>query len=146
MTEPISTASSISTLNSLLQGERSAVATYEQAQRHLDGEHASELEANRSCHAKRIDVLTRRILELGGDPTVKGGAWVGFTKVVEQAASLMGTSAVVAAMEQGEDIGLDNYKDAVLKVDTMSKTMIVDDLLPAQERTHWRMSGVKQMA
>ena len=146
MTDSISTSSSISTLNSLLQGERSAVATYEQAQRHLDGEHPSELEANRSCHAKRIDVLTRRILELGGDPTVKGGAWVGFTKVIEQAASLIGHSAVIAALEQGEDIGLDNYKDAVEKVDPMSKTMILSDLLPAQERTHWRMSGVKQMA
>ena len=140
------TSSTISTLNSLLQGERSAVATYDQALRHLDGEYASELETNRSCHAQRIQVLTRRIHELGGDATLTGGAWVGITKVIEQAASLLGHYTVIAALEQGEEIGLDQYHDAVQKVDSVSRSLIENGLLVAQEHTQWRMSGVKQMA
>ena len=135
----------LSVLNGLLQGERSAVATYEQAQRHLEGEYGTELEANRNCHAKRIGLLTRRIQELGGQPSAHDGAWVGFTKAVEKMASLFGHSSVIAAMEQGEDIGMDDYKDSLLKVDEISKEMILRDLLPAQERTHWRMAGMKQM-
>lgn len=139
-------SSTISVLNGLLQGERSAVATYEQAQRHLEGEYAPELEANRNCHAKRIYLLTRRIQELGGRPNVHDGAWVGFTKAIENVASLFGHSSVISAMEQGEDIGMDDYKDSLMRVDDVSKEMILRDLLPAQERTHWRMSEMKQMA
>ena len=138
-------SSSISVLNGLLQGERSAVATYEQAQHHLEGEYAPELEANRNCHAQRISLLIRRIHELNGRPTVHGGAWVGFTKAIEKMASLFGHSSVISAMEQGEDIGIDDYKDALMKVDDVSKEMILRDLMPAQERTLWRMSGMKEM-
>lgn len=147
MTNPTPTLpSTIRVLNSLLQGERSAVTTYERARHHLEGEYGTELEANRTCHAKRVEVLTRRIQELGGVPTVHGGSWVGLTNAIEQMASIMGHSTVISALEQGEDIGLDDYKESLMKVDAISKEMILRDLLPAQERTHWRMSGIKQMA
>ena len=145
-THTITDTSSIATLNDLLQGERSAVATYEKAQKHLAGKHAVEIEANLDCHAKRVDVLVDRILDLGGKPQVEGGIWVGFTKTVEQAASLISSGTVVAALEQGEDIGLDNYKKALQKLDNESRTLVLRDLLPAQERTHKRMSAVKHAA
>lgn len=133
----------ITTLDRLLQGERSAVATYEQAQRHLAGQYAPELEANRVCHVGRVDALVHRITALGGKPSTTGGAWVGFTRAIEGTAALLGDGAVIAALEQGEDIGLDSYRAPLLELDPTSRHLVTDDLLPAQERTHQRMSGVK---
>ena len=140
---PATNASSISTLDSLLQGERSAVATYQQAQRHLAGHYAEDLESNRSCHADRVTALTRRIVELGGKPSTTGGVWVGFTKAIEGTASLLGEGAVVAALEQGEDIGLADYRAPLTELDPTSRNLVVVDLLQAQERTHRRMSAIK---
>mgnify|MGYP000158458199 CR=1 FL=1 len=134
----------ISTLNRLLRGERSAVATYIQAQEHLKGQYAADIEANRACHQGRVDALIDRISDLGGQPSTEGGAWVGFTKVVENAASLLGTGAVIAALEQGEDIGLDSYRTPMTELDQVSRQMIDSDILPAQERTHHRMSMIKK--
>lgn len=141
--QPASNADCIATLDSLLQGERSAVATYEQAQRQLAGRYAADLEANRSCHADRVTALIRRIVELGGKPSIKGGVWVGLTKVIEGTASILGEGAVVAALEQGEDIGLADYRAPLKDLDPISRDLVVDDLLQAQERTHRRMSAIK---
>lgn len=138
------TAATIASLDSLLQGERSAVATYEQAQRHLAGRYASEVEANRSCHADRAIALAQRISDLGGKPSTTGGAWVGFTKAIEGTASLLGEGAVIAALEQGEDIGLADYRGPLTDLDPTSRAMVTTDLLPAQVRTHGRMSAIKK--
>ncbi len=135
---------SIFTLDSLLQGERSAVATYEQAQRHLGGHYAADLETNRSCHADRATALTRRIVELGGKPSVTGGVWVGLTKAIEKTAAVLGEGSVIAALEQGEDIGLADYRAPLNDLDPVSRTLVVEDLLQAQERTHRRMSEIKK--
>lgn len=139
MTQSTSVSSlSISILNGLLQGERSAVGTYDHAQLHLEGEYATEIEANRSCHAKRIDILTHRIHELDGEALPYGPGWMELRDNSTHA-------HVITALEQGEIIGLEHYNDSLLQIDPMSKDMILEDLLPAQERTHWRMAGLKQM-
>lgn len=137
-------SASISALDSLLQGERSAVATYTNAQRHLAGRHAADLETNRSCHAARVTALTNRIVELGGKPSTSGGLWVGFTKAVEGTASVLGEGAIIAALEQGEDIGLADYRAPSNDLDPVSRTLVVDDLLQAQMRTHDLMSAIQK--
>ena len=136
-------SSAVNTLNRMLQGELSAVATYNLAIKHLTQEFFPELIENRDCHLNRVPVLTRRITELGGTPETAGGVWVGFTKLVERGASLLGTDSVIAALEQGEDIGLKQYRDNLDDLDGESQRLVTTDLRPAQDRTHARLRDLK---
>ncbi len=130
-------------LNSLLRGELSATETYSQAIDKLRDEQIPALTENRTCHQDRLPVLRKRIVELGGNPDATSGMWGSFAKLVEGGAKLFGRDAAIAALEEGEDRGLSDYRDALGKVDPATRAIIEEDLLPAQERTHRRMSDVK---
>lgn len=134
---------SVASLNRLLQGEISAVATYDLAIVQLKDESITELGQNRECHAGRVQVLTKRIRELGGIPETKSGVWVEFTKLVERGASIIGTDTVIAALEQGEDIGLKQYREDLDDLDTTSRLVVESDLRIAQDRTHARLRDLK---
>lgn len=136
----------VSTLNSLLRGELSAVETYDQAIRQLAKERIPELAENRDCHAGRVDALRREILGLGGEPVKSSGVWGGFAKVVEKGAALAGRSAILATLEEGEDRGLVDYRKARDELEAPARTSIDTDLLPAQKRTHERMSRLQKTA
>ena len=137
-----SDATCISNLNHLLAGELSAVETYDQALEHLAKEPLADLIENRDCHSGRVDLLKNKITELGGDPTTTSGVWGGFVRLVEKGASVIGASTVIAALEEGEDRGLAAYRDAG-HFDVVSRAIIETELLPAQERTHERMSKLQ---
>jgi uncharacterized protein (TIGR02284 family) len=138
------TKRSVDALNSLLRGELSAVETYEQAIAKTIDEPIPELEENRDSHADRVTVLSARVAALGGIPETSSGAWGAFAKLVEGGAELFGRDAAIAALEEGEDRGLNDYRTALGKLDTDSRVVVVADLLPAQERTHERMSALKR--
>lgn len=127
-------------LNSLLRGELSAVETYDQAIRQLAAERIPELAENRDCHAGRVDALRREITGLGGEAARSSGAWGGFTMLIEKGAALAGRSAILATLEEGEDRGLVDYRKARDELDASARTSIDTVLLPAQKRTHERMS------
>ena len=133
----------IKVLNSLLQGERAAVATYNKAISHLVGTYATELDANQASHAKRVAALADHITRLGGKPIMDGSIWVSFTKMIERTAALVSDALVFAALEQGEDIGLADYRKALHQLDSESRHLVQQHLLPAQELTHRRMSDLK---
>lgn len=141
MTTPES--KSVATLNRMLQGELSAVATYDLAIKHLKNELVSELGQNRECHAGRVQALTKRITELGGIPDKKSGIWVEFTKIVERGASLISSDMVLAALEQGEDYGLKQYREDLEDLDPKSRALIDTDLRIAQDRTHARLRDLE---
>lgn len=136
----------VAILNSLLRGELSAVETYDQAIRQLAKERIPELAENRDCHAGRVDALRREILGLGGEPAKSSGVWGGFAKLVEKGASVAGRFAIIATLEEGEDRGLADYRKARDELDGPARTGIDTDLLPAQKRTHERMSRLQQTA
>ncbi len=133
----------IRVMYSLLQGERAAVATYSKAMTHLVDIYATELDANQASHAKRVEALADHITRLGGKPSMAGGLWVNFTKMVEQTAAMVSDTLVIAALEQGEDIGLTDYRDALNQLDPDSRQLVQQHFLPAQELTHQRMSDLK---
>lgn len=130
---------SVAILNRMLQGELSAIATYDLALTHLRGEPVTELGQNRDCHAARAEALSGRIRALGGEPATSSGLWVGFTKLVEQGAALLGSDAVIAVLEQGEDIGLKQYREHLADLDPESHALVETDLRPAQDRSHARL-------
>lgn len=126
-------------LNSLLRGEISAVETYNQAIKHLANEPIDDLIANRSCHSRRVELLNENIAQHGGSAGATSGMWGSFAKLVETGASLISTKAVIAALEEGEDRGVELYRNPG-DLDPSSILLIQTVLLRRQLETHERMS------
>jgi hypothetical protein len=68
-----------------------------------------------------------------------------FAKTVEGAAKAFGEKAAIAALEEGEDHGLKDYRDELDEpdLDAQSRIILTARLLPAQQVTHDRMSALK---
>jgi uncharacterized protein (TIGR02284 family) len=136
----------IKQLNSFLRGERAAVDTYDQALEKVeDVSVQSVLRDNRACHERRSEVLRLHIRELGGEPAEGSGAWGSFAKAVEGAAKLLGASAAIAALEEGEDHGLADYRRDMSALSATSRRIVAEQLLPAQIRTHEALAQVNSM-
>jgi len=137
--------SSVSALNSFLRGEISAVETYRQALERLDrAPFRTQLEQCMMSHEMRVNLLKNRIHSLGGEPEQESGAWGTFAKLVEGGAKLLGDKAAVAALEEGEDHGRNDYRRDLEKLDTESRQLVESQVLPEQERTHDTLSLLKR--
>ena len=130
-------------LNGLLKGERSACETYRQAlEKTQDPQIKSILEANHSCHSKRVDTLASKITEYGGQPVSDSGVWGAFAKMMEGGAKMFGDKAAVSVLEEGEDKGLSDYKN--LSSDSNNDvSAIVAQLMPKQLSTHAKLRDLK---
>lgn len=127
----------IQQFNSFLRGEISAVETYEQAIKKAEDPHVlAVLRENRASHAERVALLEREIRALGGEPSKGSGVWGGFAKAVEGGAKLFGESAAIAALEEGEDHGLADYKADLSKLSPAHRSIVTLQLLPKQQQTH----------
>ncbi len=133
-------------LNSFLRGEISAVETYRQALDAVkDPSARRQLLDCEQSHEARIQALRQRILGIGGTPSETGGAWAVFAKAVEGGAKLLGEKAAIQALEEGEDHGLNDYKQDRDALDADTRAFVDSELLPAQERTHGTLSSLKRM-
>ena len=139
------TTKSIDTLNSFLRGEISAVETYAQVIEKLKDAPIPKLAENQACHSKRVSALRSRVLALGGTPAESSGVWGSLAKLYEGSAKVFGRDAAVAAIEEGEDRGLADYRKSYPDLDTTSQMLLSQDLLPAQERTHAAARDIKHM-
>jgi uncharacterized protein YhaN len=141
------TKSNIDQLNSFLRGEISAVETYRMALEKLDKSSTTraEIETNMRSHQVRVRLLEDQIRACGGEPAKTSGPWGVLAKAIEGSARLFGDKAAVAALEQGEDHGLKDYKSEVddKDLDFEAHLLLVSRLLPLQEQTHDRMSMLK---
>jgi hypothetical protein len=136
---------SVNALNSFLRGEMSAVETYRQALDKIDTDPVrSTLEQCLTSHQKRVALLSGRISALGGDVATGSGAWGTFAKLVEGGAKVFGEKAAVAALEEGEDHGRNDYQRDLDKLDTESRQLVERQVLPEQERTHRELSNLKK--
>jgi len=142
----VGTKQSIDQLNSFLRGEMSAVETYRMAIDKLDdGSTArSELEACLASHQDRVQMLRDAILLAGGTPAEGSGPWGVFAKAFEGGARIFGDKAAIAALEEGEDHGVSDYKDDLDDLDIDSRRLVTDRILPLQQQTHDRMSSLKK--
>ena len=140
------TKSSVEQLNSFLRGEISAVETYQMALEKID--HISttrdELLVNLKSHQDRVMMLQDAIRQLGGEPATSSGPWGTFAKVVEGGAKAFGEKAAVAALEEGEDHGLKDYKFDMSDLDFEARELVRGKLLPEQKQTHDRLSALKK--
>lgn len=140
------TKSSIDQLNSFLRGEISAVETYRMALDKLDAQSPArtDLLANLASHEERVAALRDAIRTAGGVPADGSGIWGGFAKAVEGTAAVLGDKTAIAALEEGEDHGLDDYRDDLDELAPQHRDLIINRLIPAQQQTHDRLSALKQ--
>jgi demethoxyubiquinone hydroxylase (CLK1/Coq7/Cat5 family) len=134
----------VDALNSLLRGEISAVETYRMALEKLI--HTAARTTIEDClhsHEARVNVLTQEVTRFGGEPSRTSGPWGSFAKLVEGGAKALGEKAAIAALEEGEDHGLKQYRSEMGKVDGSARHLLETQLLPAQQRTHRAMSDLK---
>jgi hypothetical protein len=141
----MATKTSIDQLNSFLRGEMSAVETYRMALDKLDQTSTArdELLVNLKSHQDRVMALQDAIIALGGQPAQGSGPWGTFAKAVEGAAKVLGEKATVAALEEGEDHGLKDYKSDISELSPDCQR-IVDQLVVQQQQTHDRLSALKR--
>ncbi len=137
--------SDVETLNSFLRGEISAVETYRQAiGRISDDRLRTQLEECQKDHEHRVESLRERIEKLGGTPAEGSGPWGTFAKLVQGGAGVLGEKAAIQALEEGEDHGLADYQRDADQVHGDARRLIRMELLPAQKRTHDRVSKLKR--
>lgn len=139
------TSAQLSTLNSFLRGEISAVETYSEAIQQSNGEDDDLLAENRNCHGRRVKLLRETIAEAGGEPAASSGTWGNFTSLMEKGAALISKHMIFAVLEEGEDRGLKMYRNYDEDDDSVAQ-LILAHLLPAQIATHDRMRRLKTSA
>lgn len=128
------TAECIEVCNSLLRGELSAVETYDQAiDKFREEPERRALEGIRADHERSAGKLRQHLIDMGAQPATGSGAWGSFAQAVEGTAKALGQSPALAALEQGENHGIDEYEEALRNPNVMDeiKTVIRQDLLPA---------------
>jgi hypothetical protein len=132
-------------LNSLLRGEIAAVETYRHA---FDAiahfPQKGELAEAQRSHQERVQLLRTNILRLGGEPVDGSGLWGAFASVVEKSATVLGDRAVIAALEEGEERGLRDYRSALGKLAGDARELVELQLLPEQLRTQRALAMLKQ--
>lgn len=139
----VTNVQTIDHLNSFLRGELSAVETYRQAIRKLTS-HQQVLQECERSHAVRVSALSNEIRRRGGDPSQTSGLWGQFATAVEGTATALGEKAAIAALEQGEDHGRDDYIRDLKGLDTEARQLVETQLLPEQKRTHDAISALKK--
>lgn len=138
----------IASLNELLRGELSAVESYDKALPAVDGEprvRADLLEC-RASHEDRAQRIREAILHVGGEPSRTSGPWGLFARSISGGARALGWRTVVMTLEEGEDQGLKEYKDALPRLDPGLQHLISNELYPQQVRTHSVLSALKRVS
>lgn len=137
------TTQCVDKLNGLLKGERSACETYRQAlEKTQDASVRSILESNCSCHNSRVQAIANKITEQGGQPAQDSGVWGAFAKMMEGGATVFGDKASIAMLEEGEDKGLEDYKNLMTDASPEIKAFVAQ-FMSKQEATHARMRELK---
>jgi hypothetical protein len=112
----MATTTQKTTLDSLLRGEMSAIETYRMAIKKLEGSNepgVADLQRIQRDHRDAADALWHRLQRTGERPSEGSGAWGAFAKAVEGTAKLFGNAAAIKALREGEEHGLEEYREAL---------------------------------
>ena len=127
------TDQTIDVCNELLRGELSAVETYDKAITKFGGSPEDDMLVRiRDDHEESVADLRRLIAESGGEPSKSSGLWGGFVVALEGAASLLGPSPALKILQEGEEHGIREYREALedAEVSGELKDLIREGLLP----------------
>jgi len=102
------------TLKSLLQGEMSAVETYEKALTKVNGApDGAQLRQIWSDHNQAVSVLRDLLIRYNGELPSSSGAWGSFANAVQATANIFGDAAALKALKEGEEHGVKDYEAAL---------------------------------
>jgi hypothetical protein len=133
----------IEQLSSFCRGEMSAVETYERAMAEVrEGWILTQLRANLDSHARRVQMLRERILDLGGTPPETSGPWGAFANAVEGVATAIGERAALSILEEGERHGLADYRADLQNLDYDSQRLVETHLIPQQAKTQMTLHRI----
>lgn len=139
------TDQSINTLNFFLRDEISAVKTYRRAMEHVSDELARRtLEDCQQDHEHRIQSIRERIEKLGGSPVEDSEVWDTYSRLVQARGEDIGEKDTIEALEEGEDHELSDFQGSVDKTRGEARRFVRMELLPAQKRTHEKVSRLKR--
>jgi hypothetical protein len=134
----------IGQLNSFLRGERSAVETYQMAIDKLPkSTFLDVLRTNLVSHEKRVAQIGTKISSMGGTSAKSSGAWGTFAKLIEGGAVALGEKSAVAALEEGEDHGRNDYQRDIGNIEPKMRAF-VQGLLDEQMKTHDSLSKLQK--
>jgi demethoxyubiquinone hydroxylase (CLK1/Coq7/Cat5 family) len=135
----------IACFNSLLRGEICATEIYRYT---LDNMTRPKwracLEDCMQSHARRAQLLRRRIQALGGIPTRGSGTWGVCAKAFAVGADMLGPLAAIATLELGEAHGRLAYVRKLDRFDPHVRAFVETQLLPAQIITHDWITELKR--
>jgi hypothetical protein len=135
-------------LNKLLKNELSAIETYQQAleKKDTDPEHITainELSAILDDHQRAASRIKVAIEQKGGEPLRTSGAWGTWSKVVMGTAQLLGDTAALKALKEGEESGLKDYESVLSDTDIpQDAKALVTDLVATQRMHVQRLDGL----
>jgi hypothetical protein len=133
-------------LNHFLRGEMSAVETYKLALDHLEANtHArSNLETCLQSHQQRVSLLRQAIAKLGGVAETSSPAWPTVVSILEGSHETIGDKAAIAAIEEGETLELEDYRKDLASLDSGTKPLVEQHLLPRQQQTQYAISELRK--
>jgi hypothetical protein len=104
-------APTVAALNALLRVELAAVATYDLALTRFEN-HAfqADLRTIRHHHESAVGVLREHVRNLGGEPAEGSAPWGEFGKLVLGTARQSGPDALLGALQEGEEHGVNEYE------------------------------------
>jgi len=131
-------------LKSFCRGEISAVETYTTALTSPSlQQYADTLRSCQASHQQRVSLLSQEIQRLGGEVPDSAGPWGALVDTIEHAAVGLGAKTAIAALEEGEDHGLKDYRSDVDKLDPTERSFVETRIVPAQLESHRLMSTLK---
>lgn len=130
----MSTSKNGNFLEDILQGEISAVETYDQVLDKLeDDPRAIDLQAFRSDHQAAIAKLKQEARIRLEEVPKSSGAWGTWAKLATGTAKIFGDKSALKALKEGEEHGLKQYESALNEdIDIALKNLIRNELLPNQ--------------
>ncbi|MCC6954474.1 MAG: DUF2383 domain-containing protein [Deltaproteobacteria bacterium] len=127
---------SVSVLNELLRGELSAVETYRQAlEKFKTGSRAGELKKFHDQHVTAAETLRNHVVKNGGEPVMTSGAWGTWATAIQGTANVMGETAALKVLKEGEQHGVKEYKELLENENAPAavKELVRTKLLPQQQ-------------
>lgn len=141
------TQSGYSDLDALLQGELAAIAAYTKALEKISDQHAADVLAEcRTSHLMRSTTLRDAIVNMGEKPTESKGPWEKFATLVTKGATRLGDKAIISALEEGEDIGADEYEWILVNMHGNHRRLVKDFIVPEQQTTHEKLAQLAKKA
>jgi hypothetical protein len=132
-------------LGELCREELGAAQTYEKALSLATlRKHSDVLGRCFASHSNRASELARQISLLGGEPPTAPGVWSSLVPALTTAALVVSERLALALLEEAEEHGMKSYYDHVSELDPASQLLVVERILPAQERTHAAIAELKR--